>query len=234
MGSCVSVHKDSEAALKLRLRFGSKTDKLVTPSPVKEKPPIVADHVIKSRWSPPRPVPDFGSKEQTFFDSQTWLESDCEDDFLSVNGDFTPSRGNTPVHHSFSVGTPRTNSLNFAERTSNSTPDPSSTDKKMKLAELFKDTVLSDQDEKQNAADNQDGAIAKVDSKTTTLEVPSKSGNGTTNVPGANSAGSGKRSPNGDFKLPGEKSGKSAQCCLPRLRSYSERKKRTSPARSVG
>lgn len=27
-----------------------------------------------------------GSKDETFFDSQPWLESDCEDDFFSVNG----------------------------------------------------------------------------------------------------------------------------------------------------
>lgn len=27
-----------------------------------------------------------GSKEEIFFDSQPWLESDCEDDFYSVNG----------------------------------------------------------------------------------------------------------------------------------------------------
>lgn len=27
-----------------------------------------------------------GSKEETFFDSQAWLDSDCEDDFFSVNG----------------------------------------------------------------------------------------------------------------------------------------------------
>lgn len=27
-----------------------------------------------------------GSKEETFFDSQAWLDSDCDDDFMSVNG----------------------------------------------------------------------------------------------------------------------------------------------------
>lgn len=27
-----------------------------------------------------------GSKEETFFDSRAWLDSDCEDDFYSVNG----------------------------------------------------------------------------------------------------------------------------------------------------
>ena len=27
-----------------------------------------------------------GSKEETFFDSQAWLDSDYEDEFMSVNG----------------------------------------------------------------------------------------------------------------------------------------------------
>lgn len=27
-----------------------------------------------------------GSKDETFFDSNVWLDSDCDDDFLSVNG----------------------------------------------------------------------------------------------------------------------------------------------------
>jgi len=29
---------------------------------------------------------DTGSKEEAFFDSKGWLDSDCEDDFYSVNG----------------------------------------------------------------------------------------------------------------------------------------------------
>ena len=33
-----------------------------------------------------------GSKDEAFFDSQPWLESDCEDDFLSVNGGKKPTQ----------------------------------------------------------------------------------------------------------------------------------------------
>lgn len=61
MGSCVSVHKDPEAAIKLRFSLGSKNEKLVIPSPVKDKPDAVnvgnrtiADLELKSQWSPAR------------------------------------------------------------------------------------------------------------------------------------------------------------------------------------
>ncbi|RCV18429.1 hypothetical protein SEVIR_3G322500v4 [Setaria viridis] len=45
-------------------------------------------------------VPDTGfgdidggsSRDETFFEATPWLESDCEDDFYSVNGDLTPAR----------------------------------------------------------------------------------------------------------------------------------------------
>ncbi|XP_034591693.1 uncharacterized protein [Setaria viridis] len=30
--------------------------------------------------------PDSGSKDEVFFESRAWLDSDCEDDFYSVNG----------------------------------------------------------------------------------------------------------------------------------------------------
>jgi hypothetical protein len=51
----------------------------------------------------------FGSKEETFFDSKGWLDSDSDSDFQSVSGDFTPYRGSTPVHHKFSTGSPKVN-----------------------------------------------------------------------------------------------------------------------------
>lgn len=34
------------------------------------------------------PISDLyaGSKDETFFDTNVWLDSDCDDDFMSVNG----------------------------------------------------------------------------------------------------------------------------------------------------
>ncbi|CAK9151232.1 unnamed protein product [Ilex paraguariensis] len=245
MGSCVSVHRDSESAMKLRLSFGSKTDKFVIPSP--DKPVVAGDNhriaevALKSQWSPPRlmtNIREFGSKEETFFDSQPCLESDCEDDFLSVNGDFTPSRGSTPVHQSFSGETPkRLDTTLFEERVLGSKPEPSPIENKKSLAELFKDSLQSDWDfDEQDIPGDENDANGKMEGKTTTkLALPPKSASGTPYVSGANSVCSGERTPSGNFK-PEEKSVRSAQCCLPRLRSnrsFSDRKK-MSPLRVMG
>lgn len=37
-------------------------------------------------------VDDGSSRDETFYEATAWLESDCEDDFYSVNGDLTPAR----------------------------------------------------------------------------------------------------------------------------------------------
>ncbi|KAG6410169.1 hypothetical protein SASPL_128220 [Salvia splendens] len=138
MGSCVSLHKDSQ---KLRLSLDSKNQNLIIPSPVKQKSFTVngqdhsaADLAVMSRRSRTRSRAD-GSKDDAFFDSQPWLESDCEDDFLSVNGDFTPSRGSTPVHHRFSSGNPMVNKPPPV-------PEPSP---KKRLSELFKESLRHQQ-----------------------------------------------------------------------------------------
>ncbi|KAG6390094.1 hypothetical protein SASPL_151574 [Salvia splendens] len=105
MGACVS----------LCLSVDSKNENLVISSPVKQSSFAVngRDHsaavlAVTASLSLPGSRGG-GSKDDAFFDSQPWLESDCEDEFLSVNGDFTPSRGSTPVHHRFSSGNPAVN-----------------------------------------------------------------------------------------------------------------------------
>ncbi|KAL2529121.1 hypothetical protein Fot_21722 [Forsythia ovata] len=216
MGSCVSVHKDQESAMKLRLSFGSKDDKLV----ITGGDPTVADLALKS--NPIYNARDFGSKEETFFDSQPWLESDCEDDFSSVNGDFTPSRGSTPVHHRFSIGYPVSISVS------------SPADKKKKLSDLFKESLLGDHDlDEQNAASNQNVDAAEVKAEVSSVILPPKSEDENPIVLGANFLYRSERNSNGKLR-PEDKSVKS---CLPRLvssRSFSEKRKRMSPARYIG
>ncbi|XVE67714.1 hypothetical protein DITRI_Ditri09bG0010500 [Diplodiscus trichospermus] len=221
MGSCVSVHKSSQdSAMKLGLSFGSKTDKLIIPpSPVKDKPAAN------------------GSKDEMFFDSRAYLESDCEDDFFSVNGDFTPSRGNTPVHHSFSVVTPQVNKATV-EGSPGSVSETSLTGRKKKLVELFRESIREDQDVNElNTSSNRDAANGKMEVKPTIQDLlPSKSADGTPYVSGANSRCNSERTANRDNPMFKEKLFRSGQCCLPSLvscSSFSERKKKMSPVIAV-
>ncbi|CAI9780597.1 unnamed protein product [Fraxinus pennsylvanica] len=226
MGGCISVDKGPESAMKLQLSVGSKNEKLLILSPVKEKLEkvdggrrTIADVAFNSQMSPALSAPDSGSKDETFFDSQPWLESDCEE-FYSVNGDFTPSRGSTPVHHNFSAGTPR---VNRAESTS-------PPEKRKKLSELFRESLRGDQDDddKQNAASNEKEVAEKV-------EPSPKSAKWTIYIARANSCYSREKT-TGRMLGAEEKSVNSVQCCLPRLlsssRSCTERK-RTSPVHNV-
>ncbi|XP_039008477.1 uncharacterized protein At3g27210-like [Hibiscus syriacus] len=202
MGSCVSVRKSpGESPMKLGLSFQSKTDSLlIPPSPVKEKPSANAHLALKSPYS----FKDFGSKEETFFDSQTYLESDCEDDFFSVNGDFTPSHGNTPVHHSFSVGTPRVNK-GTVDGSPLSVSETSPTGNRKKLRELFQESVTENRD---NASELNTSSNQYIS-------------NGTPYVSGANSLCSSERTTNGDNTILKENPIKSMHCCIPSFVSCS-------------
>ncbi|OMO92982.1 hypothetical protein COLO4_17171 [Corchorus olitorius] len=252
--------------MKLGLSFGSKTDNLIIPpSPVKEKPAAAAangDFTLKSQS--PSTFRDFGSKDETFFDSRAWLDSDCEDDFFSVNGakqflveytfslsmivvptiminiyaDFTPSRGNTPVHHNFSMGTPRVVKAAAGEGSPGSASETSPTGKKKKLVELFRESIREDQGgDEQNASNNQDIANGKKEVKPTIQDIlPPKSAEGTPYISGSNSLCSSERTANGDHSIFKEKPFRSVQCCLPSLvscSSFSERKKKMNPAIAV-
>ncbi|KAJ0260676.1 Uncharacterized protein HA466_0068490 [Hirschfeldia incana] len=84
----------------------------------------------------------FGSsKDESFFDTHQWLQSDSEDDFFSVNGEFTPSRANTPKC-SFSDKHPRFHNPLFEEEKPRAAsfsyaPAP----RRKKLGELFRESV---------------------------------------------------------------------------------------------
>ncbi|XP_051115101.1 uncharacterized protein At3g27210-like isoform X2 [Andrographis paniculata] len=165
-----------------------------------------------------------GIEEEKFFDSHPWLESDCEDDFLSINGDFTPSAGTTPIH----------------PQNPSAPPDqsPHSTDNnKRLLSELFQESSRNHPyiTEGENASSREETtseataiSLASHILKSrscSNLEINNRT---TTSTPND-------RSSNGAAKA-GDKTGMSVQCCLPRMmtssRSFSERKKKSSPARS--
>ncbi|WCJ27483.1 hypothetical protein M5689_009223 [Euphorbia peplus] len=225
MGSCVSVHKD--APLKVGLSFPSKSDHLQIPqSPIKPKLLI----------SDPPPLNTYGSKDETFFDSQPWLESDCEDDFFSVNGDFTPSRGNTPVHHKFSMGTPKLNKTTLETKppSPESILEPSPTGKKKRLSELFEETRTDEKDA--DNLDNKNIGNEKSVAKPTILDVLPKSSSSTPYISGTNSVCGSERTANGEPLFERERSVKYKQCCLPSLmscRSFTDRRKKMSPALTV-
>lgn len=156
MGGCVSSHQ-KPSAMKVEALFGSTDINIV-------KPPIInGDLAAKSHWPPSESATsfrNFGSKEETFFDSQAWLESDCDDDFMSVNGEFTPSRGNTPVHHNFSSGN------NKPPVSIPNQPSPSSSEKKMRLSDLFNDSLRGNYDSEgeQDGEPVKNGVSSKAES----------------------------------------------------------------------
>ncbi|KAG8078895.1 hypothetical protein GUJ93_ZPchr0007g4381 [Zizania palustris] len=101
MGSCASVHKDPGFPNKLFLASPPKAKKAVNGkgggggAPVDDLRAKVEEEQQQQSTGLGFKSPGSGSKDETFFDSRAWLDSDCEDDFYSLNGDLTPSRGST-------------------------------------------------------------------------------------------------------------------------------------------
>ncbi|KAL6350651.1 hypothetical protein AAG906_025581 [Vitis piasezkii] len=220
MGSCVSVHKSSESTMKLQWSTASKTtDSVLNESPVKE-------NTVNTQQFKPQLTPSFrelGSKEEVFFDSQPWLESDCED-FFSINGDSTPHHGNTPMNQSSFRETPRLDRSHHMDKSPNSLIEPSPSDKK-KLIELFRESFGDDP-----FVGNQD--LQGIESNVANGRLKAKA---TIFDFLTNRGCSSERSPNKGYKPEKEKSAHSAQCCLPglvRSLSFSDRKRRPSPAHS--
>ena len=152
---------------------------------------------------------------------------------ISCLADFTPSRGNTPVHHSLSIGTPRINIARFEDRMPGSLPEPSP---KKKLAELFRESSRHENEDVDNlnTSGNQNMANGNMEAKPTVLDLTPKSAHGTPY--GTNSVSSSEKTPNGGVFTEKEKSMRSVQCCLPSLissASFSDRKRKKSPAIAV-
>ncbi|ESQ50007.1 hypothetical protein EUTSA_v10021476mg [Eutrema salsugineum] len=149
MGSCVSSsHNDrsysaSDSAAKLAALISKSETITTTTSPVKNDVMISGNSLIIDSGR----RGSSGNKEEVmFFDSRGWLDSDCEDDFMSVDGEFTPSRGTTPVHHKFSdqsTQKAKTDEIKHEE-------ELSPTDNKKRLLELFKETQEEDEDEEED------------------------------------------------------------------------------------
>ncbi|KAK3410324.1 hypothetical protein EUGRSUZ_J02319 [Eucalyptus grandis] len=209
MGSCLSAQRGSslDSAVKRSL---SSPSPMGTPT-VASPRPAAGEVLVAAAWTPVG-VPivsrrtltfsDFGSKEDSFFDSQAWLESDCEDEFFSVKGDFTPSRGNTPVHDGFFVSTPQRITAFFRDETLGSIPGPTPAGGKKKLSELFQESFRG-------------GQSVNGDSKSS--NNPTNPARGISGASGASSVHSSKRAAGGGSKIIEEKHVTPFPDCLLRL-----------------
>ncbi|XP_071734953.1 uncharacterized protein At3g27210-like [Rutidosis leptorrhynchoides] len=170
MGACVSSNTNSTSPVKIHKsssELNRKTDNVmvIPPSPVKEKHPIVVNNgnvPVKPQFPSLHSSAnstDFGSKEETFFDTQAWLDSDCESDFTSVNGEFTPSRVSTPVHHDFLTRTQQTKGgAPTDDHKPSMTPPTTPLKKKKRLSELFNESFREDYNLDDESEENEDHA----------------------------------------------------------------------------
>ncbi|CAN7102066.1 uncharacterized protein At3g27210 isoform X1 [Brassica rapa] len=142
----MTVKNDSVTIISNSLYSSSPSAKKLFESPIKSTSVQVASPAVKSRWSFSSSKKSFGSKDETFFDTQQWLQSDSDDDFHSVNGDFTPSRGNTPKS-SFSDRLPRINNLIFHENKPSRGSSPAPKPRRKKLGDLFRESIREEREE---------------------------------------------------------------------------------------
>ncbi|CAN6242053.1 unnamed protein product, partial [Urochloa humidicola] len=89
-----------------------------------------------------------GSKDESFFEARPWLDSDSEDDFYSVRGDFTPSRNSTPDHSRLITS--------FSGRVPVDRSKPSLIQKKQRLLDLLQEKQHYDDDDDSTTDDSSD------------------------------------------------------------------------------
>ncbi|KAG6530148.1 uncharacterized protein At3g27210-like [Zingiber officinale] len=190
------------------LGFGSRAKRFFLSSPAKERP-LTWDNPV-GRFD--LDVPDFEDGE-LFFDSKVWLDSDCEDDFFSVNGDSTPSRGNTPDHPANQQSNPVLDDAIFIDKHLDTKSEPSPTGRK-KLSDLLQETSRGER-----VIDAPTAAEANTETNGMT-EVEKDRSRGLSNgnqYLSSNSADeAGVTTPRRDKKKKG-KTWKDGHCCLPSL-----------------
>ncbi|MQL74168.1 hypothetical protein Taro_006540 [Colocasia esculenta] len=157
-----------------------------------------------------------GTKDETFFDSQECFESDCEDDFFSVNGDLTPSHGSTPIHHMvvapIKLQQHKAVSVSDGLAEAKSEPSPRKT-----LAELLQETMaIEPADNEHNIVDEETEVHEKSELNKKIMDQLSNSLDGAPYLSTRNSI-NGERTPDGNLGNGKEKRGKAKHCCLPSL-----------------
>ncbi|XAR64414.1 hypothetical protein NMG60_11024736 [Bertholletia excelsa] len=225
MGSCVSVHKKSEPEIGPEKKGSSQIQPASKESKTQDEVVGRQSHSVANRST----FEDVDGKGESFFDSQPWLDSDSED-FLSVNGDFTPSRGNTPVHQNSYLHTPPPDNCLSVSNKTISKPEPSPTDDKKKLADLFHESISENQQD-----DNQSLLGVKTIRSNGMPEGSNAVQNQTLHKRKENSVCTNEMSPVGVANLEKQKLSRSLSSCIPglaRSMSFSDRKKRLSPAQT--
>ncbi|XP_042463930.1 uncharacterized protein At3g27210-like [Zingiber officinale] len=203
MGACSSVDRDADPCIRYRLAVSYKGRRISVSWPAKEKP-LDGEKPVGG-YGPE--VPAHVVKDEVFFDSCAWLDSDCED-FFSVNGEFTP-QGSTPIHQLSVPMTPR--------EFSDSKSEPSPTGRK-KLGELFRETS---QVESEDGVPNAHNAVVKkLDCDTADTRQLQGSSTGALYLSENTLFNSKEAMPNKDSKIRKDKIWKTQQCCLPSLHTF--------------
>ncbi|PKI78325.1 uncharacterized protein At3g27210-like [Punica granatum] len=200
MGNCVAASRRHDSGLKIDWSDDPKAG---------DQAPVLVELPVKGSEGGIRSSGfELNSKEEMFFDSQPWLESDCED-YFSVC-DETPSYGNSPVHPKKLREQPLPVKSLSTEAAVDSVTEPPVTELKKQLHELFQESFRANQ----------------VENKLGDIELPPNSPSNSPYSPiviSDQAPGSVKKA----------KSAQSPQCCIPSLvrsLSFGERKKRMKPA----
>lgn len=125
--------------------------------------------------------------------------------------DYPPSGSSTPSHQRNTLGKHQLNEVSFTDRLPWSNPESSPTDKKMRLSELFKESLQ----EEQVTSDDQNVGNGNLGVNMIQLEICQKSSEKTFCASQVNSMCGSERTPNIDPKKEREESLEATQCCLP-------------------